>query len=171
MWNDRGKTEKKMPQAWLRHWQDFCVSASAKAKNIITVADELEHARNYLMIQSLRAKDQFTYRIEKDPGTECFQVIKLIVQPIVENALYHGLEGMYGDGEIVIHAYTKDGDLYISVKDNGMGMSKEQAEALLDYTKELKTAKGKRHWCTKRTREDSAALWKRIRGTDHFRGR
>ena len=82
------------------------------------------------MIQSLRAKDQFTYRIEKDPGTECFQVIKLIVQPIVENALYHGLEGMYGDGEIVIHAYTKDGDLYISVKDNGMGMSK------------LKTAKG-----------------------------
>lgn len=60
----------------------------------------------------------------------------------MENALYHGLEGMYGDGEIVIHAYTKDGDLYISVKDNGMGMSKEQAEALLDYTKELKTAKG-----------------------------
>ena len=114
----------------------------SKGKNIITVADELEHARNYLMIQSLRAKDQFTYRIEKDPGTECFQVIKLIVQPIVENALYHGLEGMYGDGEIVIHAYTKDGDLYISVKDNGMGMSKEQAEALLDYTKELKTAKG-----------------------------
>ena len=90
----------------------------SKGKNIITVADELEHARNYLMIQSLRAKDQFTYRIEKDPGTECFQVIKLIVQPIVENALYHGLEGMYGDGEIVIHAYTKD------------------------YTKELKTAKG-----------------------------
>lgn len=114
----------------------------SKGKNIITVADELEHARNYLMIQSLRAKDQFTYRIEKDPGTECFQVIKLIVQPIVENALYHGLEGMYGDGEIVIHAYTKDGDLYISVKDNGMGMSKEQTEALLDYTKELKTAKG-----------------------------
>ena len=114
----------------------------SKGKNIITVADELEHARNYLMIQSLRAEDQFTYRIEKDPGTECFQVIKLIVQPIVENALYHGLEGMYGDGEIVIHAYTKDGDLYISVKDNGMGMSKEQAEALLDYTKELKTAKG-----------------------------
>ena len=114
----------------------------SKGKNIITVADELEHTRNYLMIQSLRAKDQFTYRIEKDPGTECFQVIKLIVQPIVENALYHGLEGMYGDGEIVIHAYTKDGDLYISVKDNGMGMSKEQAEALLDYTKELKTAKG-----------------------------
>lgn len=114
----------------------------SKGKTIITVADELEHARNYLMIQSLRAKDQFTYRIEKDPGVDCFQVIKLIVQPIVENALYHGLEGMYGDGEIVIHAYVEENDLYISVKDNGMGMSEEQAEALLDYTKELKTAKG-----------------------------
>ena len=115
------------------------------------------------MIQSLRAKDQFTYRIEKDPGTECFQVIKLIVQPIVENALYHGLEGMYGDGEIVIHAYTKDGDLYISVKDNGRGTS--------GLHERIKDGKRKRHWCTKRTREDSAALWKRIRGTDHFRGR
>ena len=49
---------------------------------------------------------------------------------------------MYGGGEIGIHAYTTEGELYISVKDNGMGMSKEQAEALLDYTKELKTAKG-----------------------------
>lgn len=127
---------------WATALARFLRISLSKGKNIITVADELEHARNYLMIQSLRAKDQFTYRIEKDPGTECFQVIKLIVQPIVENALYHGLEGMYGDGEIVIHAYTKDGDLYISVKDNGMGMSKEQAEALLDYTKELKTAKG-----------------------------
>ena len=50
-------------------------------------------------------------------------------------------------------------------------MSKEQAEALLDYTKELKTAKGNGIGVQKRTREDSAALWKRIRGTDHFRGR
>lgn len=114
----------------------------SKGKNIITVADELEHVRNYLTIQSLRAKDQFTYRIEKDSGVDCLSVIKLIVQPIVENAIYHGMEGMYGDGEIVIHAYAQKDDLYISVKDNGMGMTKEQAEALLDYTKELKTAKG-----------------------------
>lgn len=114
----------------------------SKGKNIITVSDELEHVRNYLTIQSLRAKDQFTWRIEKEKGVDCLAVIKLIVQPIVENAIYHGMEGMYGDGEIVIHAYREDDDLYISVKDNGMGMTQEQAEALLDYTREVKTAKG-----------------------------
>lgn len=82
------------------------------------------------MIQSLRAKDQFTYRIEKDPGTECFQVIKLIVQPIVENALYHGLEGMYGDGEIVIHAYTKDGGSLHFCERQGYGDVKRTGEAV-----------------------------------------
>lgn len=114
----------------------------SKGKNIITVADELEHVRNYLTIQSLRAKDSFIWRIEKDKGVDCLAVIKLIVQPIVENAIYHGMEGMYGDGEIVIHAYREEDELYISIKDNGMGMTKEQAEALLDYSKEVKTAKG-----------------------------
>lgn len=114
----------------------------SKGKTIITLEDELEHVKNYLTIQTLRAKDQFTYRIEKEPGVECLQVIKLIVQPIVENAIYHGMEGMYGDGEILIRAYTKENDLYISVKDNGMGMSEEQAAVLLDYSRELKTAKG-----------------------------
>ena len=107
-----------------------------------TVQKEMEHVRNYLTIQSLRAKDQFTWRIEKEKGVDCLAVIKLIVQPIVENAIYHGMEGMYGDGEIVIHAYREEDDLYISVKDNGMGMTQEQAEALLDYTREVKTAKG-----------------------------
>lgn len=114
----------------------------SKGKNIITVADELEHVRNYLTIQSLKEKNQFTWRIEKDPGVEHLAVIKLIVQPIVENAIYHGMEGMYGVGKIVIHAYLEGDDLYISVKDNGMGMTQEQVEELLDYNRELKTGKG-----------------------------
>lgn len=114
----------------------------SKGKNIIALEDELEHVRNYLMIQSMRFKDQFTYEIQMQPGIEYLKVIKLIVQPIVENAIYHGMEGMYGDGEILIRAYTEENDLYISVQDNGMGMRPEQAEALLDYTKEVKTGKG-----------------------------
>lgn len=114
----------------------------SKGKHIITLEDELEHVRNYLMIQSVRFKDQFTYEIQMQPGIEYLKVIKLIVQPIVENAIYHGMEGMYGDGEILIRAYKEGNDLYISVQDNGMGMRPEQAEALLDYTKEIKTSKG-----------------------------
>ena len=114
----------------------------SKGKHIIALSDELEHVRNYLMIQSMRFKNQFTYEIRMEPGTEELFVIKLIVQPIVENAIYHGMEGMYGDGEILISAYEEENDFFISVKDNGMGMKPEQAEALLDYAKEVQTGKG-----------------------------
>ena len=78
------------------------------------------------MIQSLRAKDQFTYRIEKDPGTECFQVIKLIVQPIVENALYHGIKNKRGKGRIVVTGRREKDKCVIRVEDNGIGMTKER---------------------------------------------
>ena len=114
----------------------------SKGKHIITVADELEHVRNYLKIQTLRFKDQFSYRIEKGEDVEGLAIIKLVVQPIVENAIYHGMSGMQGDGEILIRAYREGDCLYISVKDNGMGMTEERLEELLDDTKELKQTRG-----------------------------
>ena len=114
----------------------------SKGKNVISLADEFEHVRNYLMIQSMRFKNKFTYEFRVQQGVEELTVIKLIVQPIVENAIYHGMEGMYGDGEILICAYTQGDDFYISVKDNGMGMKPEQAEDLLDYSKNIQTQTG-----------------------------
>ena len=108
----------------------FRISLS-KGKNIITVADELEHVRNYLTIQKIRYKNKFSYDITAEPETLSCQTIKLIVQPLVENAIYHGMEFMDGDGEIHIRAYRKGKDLYIDVVDNGLGMPQEQADALL----------------------------------------
>lgn len=114
----------------------------SKGKHIISLADEFEHVRNYLMIQSMRFKHKFTYEMQMEPGTENLAVIKLIVQPMVENAIYHGMEGMYEDGKIQISAYTEGKDFYISVKDNGIGMHPAQAEAILDYSKEVQTGNG-----------------------------
>lgn len=54
--------------------------------------------------------------------------VKLILQPLVENAIYHGMEFMDGDGEIRIHVYRDGDDLYMKVSDNGLGMTKEQIE-------------------------------------------
>ena len=119
----------------------FRISLS-KGKHIISVEDELEHVRNYLIIQNLRFKDRFTYEFQIQEEVKRLSIIKLVVQPLVENAIYHGMDGMYGDGIITIRAYLQEGDLYISVKDNGMGMKKEQLEALLDYSQEVQTAKG-----------------------------
>ncbi len=114
----------------------------SKGKNVITLEDELEHVRNYLMLQSMRFADRFTYEIQMQPGIQHLEVLKLIVQPIVENAVYHGMERMYGDGEILIRAYTSQKELYISIRDNGRGMSREQLETLLDVTQEVPTKKG-----------------------------
>lgn len=112
----------------------FRISLS-KGKNIISVADELEHVRNYLTIQKMRYKNKFVYEIDAEPETLHYATIKLIVQPLVENAIYHGMEFMGGDGEIRIHAYQKENSLYIDIIDNGLGMPQEQADALLTETR------------------------------------
>lgn len=108
----------------------FRISLS-KGKNIIPVADELEHVRNYLTIQKMRYKNKFSFTINAEPDALNCATIKLIVQPLVENSIYHGMEFMSGDGEITIHSYLRDGDLFIDVEDNGLGFPKELADTLL----------------------------------------
>ena len=108
----------------------FRISLS-KGKNVITVKDELEHARNYLTIQNIRYKNKFSYSIESDENTLNLTSIKLIVQPLIENAIYHGMEYMSGDGDILVKSYKKENDLYIDIIDNGLGMPQEVADKLL----------------------------------------
>lgn len=114
----------------------FRISLS-KGKNIITVKNELEHAKNYLTIQKIRYRNKFSYSFEIEKEVEDCASIKLIVQPLIENAIFHGMEDMDGDGEILIKAYKKDNSIYIDVIDNGMGMLDEVRESLLtNYAKE-----------------------------------
>ena len=79
----------------------FRISLS-KGKSIITVHDELEHVRNYLTIQQMRFKNKFVYEIRAEEDTMGLACLKLMLQPLVENAIYHGMEFMDGDGLIEI---------------------------------------------------------------------
>lgn len=108
----------------------FRISLS-KGKNVITVRDELEHARNYLTIQNIRYKNKFSYSIEADEETLYLTSIKLIIQPLIENAIYHGMEYMSGEGDILVKSYKKNENLYIDIIDNGLGMLQEVADKLL----------------------------------------
>ncbi len=114
----------------------FRISLS-KGNHIITIGDEIIHARNYLSIQKVRYKNRFSVNIDIAPEIEDCATIKLIVQPILENAIYYGVEHMDGDGVISLKGYEKDGDIYIEVSDNGMGIPEEMIEKLL--TKKTKT--------------------------------
>ena len=118
----------------------FRISLS-KGKSIIPVRDELEHVRNYLMIQQKRFKNKFTYQIEAGPEVFPMASLKLMLQPLVENAIYHGMEFMDGDGEILIRVWQEGEKLIFIIRDNGLGMTKEKAEGLL--TGETHSVSGK----------------------------
>ena len=119
----------------------FRISLS-KGKSIIPVRDELEHVRNYLMIQHMRYKNKFSYSIEAEEEVLGLASLKLILQPMVENAIYHGMEFMDGDGEIKIRAWKEEEDLYLSVEDNGLGMTEEQVERLFTDTGHVPSRRG-----------------------------
>jgi two-component system sensor histidine kinase YesM len=107
----------------------FRISLS-KGKSVITVQDELEHVRNYLMIQHMRFKNKFSYEIHAEEGCMELTSLKLVLQPLVENAIYHGMEFMDGEGEILLNVFQKEDDLYFTVTDNGLGMTSEQVAGL-----------------------------------------
>lgn len=109
----------------------FRISLS-KGKSVIPLSDELDHARHYMNIQQIRFKNRFTTRIEARPGTEELYTLKLIVQPILENAIYHGMASAEDDGLIQVTAWREEDSLVIDVADNGLGMRPEVAAALLD---------------------------------------
>lgn len=119
----------------------FRISLS-KGKSIIPVRDELEHVRNYLMIQHMRYKNKFTYHIETEEGVMELASLKLMLQPLVENAIYHGMEFMDGDGEIRIRVWRGKEDLYMSVSDNGLGMTAEQAKRLFSTAEHTSSSRG-----------------------------
>lgn len=119
----------------------FRISLS-KGKSIIPVRDELEHVRNYLMIQQRRFKNKFVYVIDAKEEVMNLASLKLMLQPLVENAIYHGMEFMDGDGEIEIKVYQDQGELWFRISDNGLGMTEDQVENLLSEKPHVSSRRG-----------------------------
>ena len=108
----------------------FRISLS-KGENIISVDKELQHARNYINIQKVRYKNKFDVTFDIDPQILQYSTMKLVLQPLLENAIYYGMESMDDDGRIVVRGYQCDDDIYLAVEDNGLGMPPEVTEKLL----------------------------------------
>lgn len=117
----------------------FRISLS-RGKNIITVKEEIEHVRHYLIIQTIRYKRKFQYAIDiQDEALDCM-TMKLILQPIVENAIVHGIEMMQEEGMIHISAAISENKLLLQVTDNGLGMAPQILKSLL--TKNVRSEGG-----------------------------
>ena len=108
----------------------FRISLS-KGNTIIPVKDELQHAQSYMNIQKIRYKNKFSVIFNVDQEVYSYCTVKLILQPILENAIIYGVGGMDDDGEIEVTGRLEDGNIILAVTDNGMGMSEEEVRLVL----------------------------------------
>ncbi|MDO4275300.1 MAG: sensor histidine kinase [Eubacteriales bacterium] len=93
-----------------------------KGQQKITIAEEVEYIQRYMKIQDVRYQGRFELIMEIEEEIMSLHIIKLILQPFVENAMYHGLEPKIGSGFVEIKGERMEDDLYFSVSDNGVGM-------------------------------------------------
>ena len=102
----------------------------SKGEDVITLAEEERHVRSYLQIQHARYKDIMEYTVDIDPALCSVMLPKLTLQPLVENALYHGIKLKRAKGTIRITGQQEDGCVVLRVEDNGVGMTAQRLEQL-----------------------------------------
>lgn len=124
---ERNKDAVEMVNALARL---FRISIS-KGHELIPIEKEVEHARSYLMIQNFRYKNQFVYSFDIEEECLSYLCNKITLQPIIENAIYHGINRMVDEGRIDIKIFREGEAIVFTVADNGVGMSREQCAGIL----------------------------------------
>lgn len=102
---------------------------------VVPIANEVEYARGYLTIQKMRYKDKLEFQIEVDSSILYIPLIKLVIQPIIENAIYHGLKYKESKGLLIVKGFMKDGNAVLQVIDDGVGMDEETLAHIYDKHK------------------------------------
>ncbi|NBC29807.1 MAG: HAMP domain-containing protein [Spirochaetes bacterium] len=103
----------------------------SRGDELISIHDEIEHIKNYLTIQKLRYRDTLDFMIDVDEDVLHLRTPKVILQPLVENAIYHGIKNKDGGGHVIIRGTRRGKDVVLSVRDDGVGMSDERLQSLL----------------------------------------
>jgi two-component system sensor histidine kinase YesM len=111
----------------------------------VTIQDELDHAQRYLEIMEMRMVDRLSWQIEIDDGSHCVPIPKLLVQPLVENAILHGIEQRTGPGKVIIRVKASDraGYTSVSVSDDGPGMVESAVQVLKEALAEGRSVSSK----------------------------
>lgn len=109
---------------------DYFRTSLSKGNDLITIEEEILHIKSYLEIQQFRYKDILDYNISIDGELRHFRIPKITLQPLVENALYHGIKNKRGKGIITISGKRIEDKIYLSVSDNGQGMTKQRLDEI-----------------------------------------
>lgn len=119
----------------------FRISIS-RGHELIPIGKEIEHAESYLQIQKYRYKNQFTYELDVDPACLNYYCNKITLQPIIENAINHGLDLLVEEGRIDVRVREEGEDIVFYVQDNGVGMSHEQLRSIMERSPTDRTGIG-----------------------------
>lgn len=120
--------DQKMVVSMVESLSDFFRISLNKGRDIIPLEEEIRHVTSYLEIQQIRYRDILTYEIEMDESLKNLEIPKITLQPLVENALYHGIKNKRGLGKIIIRTIKQGENAIIEVSDNGIGMTEEQLQ-------------------------------------------
>lgn len=114
----------------------------SKGKEVITIYEEVEHVKHYLQIQKIRYASKLAYTIEVSPDIFDEMIVKIVLQPLVENALYHGIKDLEEGGYIRVLGFREGNNIILEVYDNGKGMSHEQIKNILKAPSSTSITKG-----------------------------
>ncbi|MCX7711775.1 MAG: sensor histidine kinase [Clostridia bacterium] len=119
--------------------------SSISGDDFVSIEEEMKNINNYLTIQKFRYGDRFDVVTDIDPEIAMIKIPKLILQPIVENAIVHGIEEMVGNGRIEIKGALENQKVVLQVKDNGIGMDESQILELLSQKDNARQTEGHTH--------------------------
>ncbi|MFC4597375.1 cache domain-containing protein [Cohnella hongkongensis] len=114
----------------------------SKGSELVPIRNEIEHISNYLTIQKMRYRDKLDFRIEVDDAIKSSLTLKVLLQPLVENAIYHGIKNKYGTGTIRITGERLGETIVLRVSDNGVGMDEATRKSLLSPLASREQGKG-----------------------------
>ena len=136
-----GMSGAKEAQAAVKSLANFYRIALSKGQEVISLEDEIKNVNDYLNIQRYRYCDVFDYNINIQDEIKKSRILKLTLQPLVENAIYHGLKTKGSFGQLSIEGYLNGQNVDILIKDDGIGMSEEKIEEIFANDKSLNNTK------------------------------
>lgn len=127
--------EQKKVVGMVGSLSEFFRTSLNQGKDIISIKEELQHVKSYLEIQQVRYQDILKYEIQVPKELHSYLIPKITVQPLVENALYHGIKNKRGSGKISVYGRKETDFFIIQIEDNGIGISKERLLQVRDGMK------------------------------------
>lgn len=131
--------EQKKVVSMVGSLSEFFRSSLNQGKDVVSVRDELNHVRSYLEIQQVRYQDILEYELEIPEELMEYQIPKITIQPLVENALYHGIKNKRGIGKIKISGFRQESVFCLRIEDNGIGISPQRLDQVRRSIAKLET--------------------------------